>query len=220
MKKSLLILCLLPLHSLLNAQPPTYEDLLVYYVDGEYEKCIKKTSKYMADSDTRRDPLPYLYASKCYHEMSKLDEFTSQEEYKKADRDALKYAVKYRKKDKDLAYFHVHEDYWRELNKYAMDMGMLWYDQGEYSKARQIFSRMVGYDPQNPGAWQMLALSQARGRMLRDAKESMATANELLEEVKAGDPDLGTLTKNKRALMEAASQNYDAYLKESGEPIL
>jgi tetratricopeptide (TPR) repeat protein len=220
MKNMLLLLSFLPLPYFLNAQPPNYEDLLVLYVDGEYEKCIKRSEKYIDDSDTRRDPLPYLYASKCYHEMSKLEEFTSQEEYRKADRDALKYAVKYRKKDKDLAYFHVHEDYWRELNKYAMDMGLMWYDQGEYSKARQIFSRMVGYDPQNPGAWQMLALTQAKARMLRDAKESMATAQELLETARSKDPDLGSLTKNKRSLWETALQNYDEYLKENGEPIL
>src|SRR5690606_17104189 len=122
--------------------------------------------------------------------------FTSMPEYKNADRDALKYAVRFRKKDKDLAFFDAHEDYWRELNTYAMDAGQHWYDLGNYSKARMIFTRMTDYDPDNPGAWQMLALCQSKTRMLKEAELSMMKFHEALAKAEAEDPELRTLAKD------------------------
>ncbi len=215
--KKLPILLILPIFStLLSAQPHVYEDLLVYYVDEEYEKCVKKGERYVNSKATRNDPLPYLYLSKCYHEMSKLERFNTDPDYKKADREALKYAVKFRKKDKENEHFSAHEDYWRELNSYAMESGMNWYEQEKYPKARMIFSRMVSYDPSNPGAWQMLALCQARSRMMRDAQESMQHALEAYEQVKAEDEDLRTLTEDQKKLFKISLIEHSDLLAGNG----
>lgn len=215
--KKLIYLGLFTLFSTtIAAQKHVYDDLLILYVDEEYEKCVTKAERYTENDRTRKDPLPYLYLSKCYHEMSKREEFTSQDEYKKADREALKYAVKFRKKDKELEYFNNHEDYWMELNKYAMDAGMNHYEQGDYSKARMIFSRMVGYDPKNPGAWQMLALCQANGRMMRDAKESMEMFHKTLAAAEQEDAELNSLRPGQRKLVKNALIEYSEYLTENG----
>ena len=170
----LLPMLLLPfLYHPATAQKHIYEDLLVLYVDEEYEKCIDRAERYTTKDATRRDPLPYLYISMCFHEMSKLEEYTSQHEYRFADREALKYAVRFRKKDKEDAFVHNYEDYWMSLNTQAMEMAGHHMDMGDHSKARRIYARMVGYMPENPGAWQMLALSQIHLRMHRDVAETM-----------------------------------------------
>lgn len=155
-----------------------YDDLLIMYVDGEYEKCLKKAEKYTDREKTRRDPLPYLYMSMCYFEISKMDSYTSQREWRRSDRNALRYAKRFRKKDKNLQYFPEYEDYWEELNTMAMETGMMYLELGDDSKARRRFDAMVDYYPENPGAWQMLALVQQRMNLRRDAAESMERFNE------------------------------------------
>ncbi|MCB0198137.1 MAG: hypothetical protein KDJ65_39710, partial [Anaerolineae bacterium] len=67
-----------------TAQKHVYEDLLVLFVDENYEKCLAKAENYTVNDDTRKDPLPYLYMSMSLYEMSKLEEFN--EDYPKASR--------------------------------------------------------------------------------------------------------------------------------------
>ena len=95
------------------AQPPMYDDLLIYYADGDYEKLVKKAEKYTLDSDTKNDPLPYLYCSKANFEMSKDQKYL--EDYPKAFNDAVKFAGKAIKKDKDGAVYGEHTNYFTDL---------------------------------------------------------------------------------------------------------
>jgi len=194
------------------AQNHVYDDLLILYVDEEYEKCISKAERYSDKEETRRDALPYLYQSMCSHEMSKLDKYTSDPEFKYVGRDALKYAAKYRKKDKDLEYFRNYEDYWAELNTVAMDMGFMLFDEGSYSKAKRQFQRMVTYYPENAGAWQMLALTQLKMNAARDAAESM-------KEYQMAFANLGEferLPKDQQRLLREGMVRYTERLRTKG----
>ena len=212
LERLLLLLALLPaLPS--TAQRGVYDDLLILYVDEDYEKCIDKAERYTDKDETRRDALPFLYLSMCYHEMSKQEKYTSQPDYKYAERDALKYAVKYRKKDKNLEFFNNYEDYWAELNTVAMDGGFYYMDTQGYSKAKRQFQRMVGYDPMNAGAWQMLALSQFKMNLQRDATESLKHYDEAL----AGITDMDRLAKDKQRLLRTSMIRAAEYYMEKGE---
>ena len=156
-----------------QAQKHVYEDLLKAYVDEEYEKCLAKAEGYTINEETKKDPLPYLYMSMCLFEMSKIEKYTAMEEYKKADRDAVKYAEKYRKKDKNREFFDNYGDYWEDLNTMAMEKGENLYDDEEYSKAKQVFDGMVGYYPENSGAWMYLALCQYKTNLVKEGDLSM-----------------------------------------------
>ena len=101
-----------------QAQKHVYEDLLVMYVDEKYEKCMDKAIGYTENDDTKRDALPFLYMSMCNFEMSKQEKYAV--DYPKASRDAIKWAEKYRKKDKEMEFFHNYNDYWADLNTMAM----------------------------------------------------------------------------------------------------
>lgn len=196
-----------------SAQSPAYNDLLFNYVDGKYEDCVYRAERYMDKDATKRDPLPYLYASKCYHEMSKLERFTQDPEFKYAARDALKYAVKYRKKDKELVHFAQHADYWSELSRTAYQVGLYLIDAKAYSKAKRQFDRMVGYDPTNAGAWQMLALVQLQMNLQRDAAISLKRYDEAL----AAIDDVQKLPKDQQALLRESMVRHAEFCMAQGD---
>lgn len=213
MKHIIASIILLLAAAIAPAQKHVYDDLLILYVDEEYSKCVEKAERYAERNDTRRDALPFLYLSKCHHEMSRLDEYTSQHEYRNADREALKYAVRFRKKDKTGEYYHHHEDYWAELNTVAMEAAINHYEAGDHTKAKRIFDRMVGYMPENPGAWRMRALCQQKARQQREAQESLKGYADAMQ----GIADIGRLPEDQRKLLRYALVIEAEQLIEAGE---
>ena len=87
----------------------TYENLLVLYVNEDYKNCFNKSLKYTVKDKTKKDPLPYLFASKASYEMSQDHKYT--EEFPKARKTALSYAAKYRKKDKKYLFKEDAEEF-------------------------------------------------------------------------------------------------------------
>ncbi|MEZ4755379.1 MAG: hypothetical protein R2817_00985 [Flavobacteriales bacterium] len=212
MKRLLLLLFILThLTPFAPAQDRAYDDLLVLYVDEEYVKCIAKAERYTEKESTRRDALPYLYMSMCFHEMGGMDRYARENEFRNAARDALKYAVKFRRKDKANAHVHKYADYWEELNTKAMEMGFNHVDAGEISKARQVFARMVGYQPENPGAWHMLALVQDMQRLQRDAAESQQRYHDLMASM-----ELHSLSRDQKILLRESMMRRARHLMEAG----
>ena len=194
-----------------QAQKQPYEDLLVKYVDEKYEDCLAKALSYTEKDDTKKDPLPYLYMSMCLYEMSKIEKYRMMEEYKKSDRDAVKYAEKYRKKDKNKEFFDNYADYWSELNTMAQDAGLTSYEDNQFSKAKQWFDGMVGYYPENPGAWIMLALCQYKSNLVKEGDLSMK------EYAKAAlNADTGSLPEDQKKLLKNALIRYSEFLNTKG----
>ena len=212
MNRSLPLLAfLLLLASGARAQKQPYEDLLVKYVDEKYEDCLAKAQGYTEKESTKKDPLPYLYMSMCLYEMSKIEKFRAMEEYKKSDKDAVKFAEKYRKKDKNKEFFGNYEDYWAELNKLSMEQGENFYEEGSYSKAKSLFDGMVGYYPENPGAWIMLALCQYKSNLVKEGDLSMK------EYAKAAlNADTGSLPEDQKKLLKNALIRYSEFLNTKG----
>lgn len=194
------------------AQKHVYEDLLKAFVDENYEKCLFKAIGYTESDATKKDPMPYLYAAMCYYEMSKIEKFTAMEEYKKADREAIKYAEKYRKKDKNNEFFANYDDFWTDLNTMAQEKGINHFDAKEYSKAKQLFDGMTSYHPENAGAWLMLALCQYNSNLTKEADLAVKEFDKAF----AGISDLGRLPEDQKKLLTTALINYSLYLKGKG----
>ena len=193
-----------------TAQKHVYEDLLVLYVDENYEKCLGKAEGYTLNDNTKKDPLPYLYMSMCLYEMSKIEKF--QADYPKAARDAVKWAEKYRKKDKNKEFFANYEDFWADLNQMSMEQGENFYEEGSFSKAKQLFDGMVGYYPENPGAWIMLALCQYKSNLAKEGDLSMK------EYAKAAlNADTGSLPDDQKKLLKNALIRYSELLSTKGQ---
>ena len=86
-----------------------YEYLLLFLVNEEYKDCYNKSIKYTLKDKTKKDALPYLFASKASFEMSRDHQYT--EEFPKAYKTAMSFAAKYRKKDKEYLYKEDAEEY-------------------------------------------------------------------------------------------------------------
>lgn len=198
-----------------SAQKKPYDDLLVKFVDEKYEDCLAKAQTYTEKDDTKKDPLPYLYMSMCLYEMSKIEKYKAMDEYKKADKEALKWAEKYRKKDKNKEFFDNYADYWSDLNTMAQETGLNFYDEGAkgMSKAKQTFDSMTGYYPENPGAWLMLGLCQYRTNLAKEGDASVAKFKAALE-VAGG---VEALPEDQKKLMRTALIDYAAYLDGKGD---
>ena len=212
MMKKLLILATVALFNLAaTAQKHVYDDLLVLYVDENYDKCPMKAENYTLKDDTRRDPLPFLYMSMCFYEMSKLEKY--QADYPKAARDAMKFAEKYRRKDKELEFFHNYEDYWISLNTMAMEEGEnLMDDPKKMSRAKQVWTSMTEYYPENPGPWLMLALVKYQTNMAKEADEHVKEFETRLDA--AGD--VSSLPQDQKKLLKNALIRYSDYMTEIG----
>ena len=196
----------------LQAQKHEYEDLLVLYVDEKYEKCMEKALTYTENDATKKDPLPFLYVSMCNYEMSKVEKYAV--DYPKAGRDALKWAEKYRKKDKNKEFFNNYEDYWSSLNTMAGESGENLIDDPKgLSKAKANFDAMTGYYPENPGPWLMLAVVQYKSNLAKEGDLSVAAFDKAIAE--AGD--IKSLPKDQQKLLKNALIRYADHLVDKGD---
>lgn len=212
MKKFLTLTAFLLVQFAATAQKHVYEDLLVLYVDEKYEKCLMKAEAYTMGEETKKDALPYLYMSMCLFEMSKVEKYAV--DYPKAARDAVKWAEKYRKKDKDKEYFGNYEDYWAELNTVSFQAGEnLLDDPKGISKAKQIFDGMTGYYPENPGAWLLLAMCQYKSNLIKEGDLSVKEFDKVL----AAAGDIATLPKDQKTCLKNALIRYADYLVSKGQ---
>lgn len=213
MNRSLPLLAfILLLASGARAQKQPYEDLLVKYVDEKYEDCLAKAQGYTEKESTKKDPLPYLYMSMCLYEMSKIEKFRAMEEYKKSDKDAVKFAEKYRKKDKNKEFFDNYADYWSELNTLAQDAGLNDYEANSFSKAKQWFDGMTGYYPENPGPWLMLGLTMLKSNLVKEGEAAIAKFQPAIDA--AGG--IGMLPDDQKKLVKSALIHYATYLDSKG----
>jgi hypothetical protein len=211
MKKSLLLLSVLLISIGLRAQKHVYEDLLVLYVDEKYEKCIAKAEGYTENDATKRDALPFLYISMCYHEMSKVEKY--QADYPKAAREALKWAEKYRRKDKDGQFWGNYEDYWMSLNTQALDEGEnALEDPKGLTRAKQTFTSMTKYHPENPGPWLLLAVTLYKSNLAKDGDLSVKEFDKAL----AAAGNVKTLPSDQRKALKVALIRYADYMVEKG----
>lgn len=162
------------------AQNGDYDKILTYLVDEDYEKVLYKCEKYTLDDDTKKDPIPYLYMSMAYFEMSKRGEF--EEEYPKAFKESLKYAAKYRKKDKENEFYSEFSDFFSELRETAMVSAEVELGSEKWTRAQGIYKYLIKIDEQDPGANLMMAYCELMDGNERDAGEFAGFAKKSLED--------------------------------------
>lgn len=182
-KLTFLFLTLLTVSNSLSAQTNNeYMDLLVLYVDEDYEKCIKKAEKYMDKDETKRDALPYLYSSMAYYEMSRDHKYS--EAYPRAYKTSLSYLSKYRKKDKDYKY---KEDALEFTEKLKFEIGeqvdnyLLTGTDKDLRKIKSLLKKLVKIDPDDVGAQLLLGVYYIYTKDKSSGKIEIKEALEKLE---------------------------------------
>jgi hypothetical protein len=151
--KMTLILGLLFSMNMVKAQVDA-EALLSLWIDQKYDKLVVKAMKYTEKDDTKNEPLPYLYAAKAFFRIS-LDEswLEKNEEFKSARREALNYAAKYTKKDKNKTFAVEAEEFFAEMKPVLYEEAMNDFDANNYKKQGSVMKKITEFDPNFVGGY-------------------------------------------------------------------
>lgn len=193
------------------AQPPTYDDLLIYFADEDYDKLLKKAEKYTQKDDTKRDAVPYVFMSRANFEISKNADLL--EDYPKAFKDAVKYAGKAIKKDKDGSAYEEYRDYFSQLKKVLVEEVENYLIDQDYKKAEGTVRYVLKLNEQDLGAFFMMAyLKNANGDM-GGAREYVMEGEKLLEETSS----VSDLRTEDLRLLKLGLMKYALYMHEKGK---
>ena len=161
-----------------NAQSGEYEDLLKLFVDEKYDKVILKATKYTETDATKKDPLPYLFFSMSYFELSKDDKM--KEKFPDAFKLALKYIKSYSAKDKDKKYAAEYEDFFGELRTAIINEGELMLDQQKYTKAKGMYTYLIAMDDKDAGAQIYMGIVLSAMKVKKESEAALTKATELI----------------------------------------
>lgn len=183
MKRFFLILFTVGLTANGFSQPPNYDDLLIYFADGDYEKLVKKAEKYTDDDDTKNDALPYVYCSKGYFEMSRDQKYA--DDYPKAYNDAIKFAGKALRKDDNGEVFSAHKVYFTDLKKAIYEDLRNMVDQDDYNRMRGTIMKLQRVDPNDVGSHFLMTAALFQIKDKSGAKRQLKEALEVLDQVES-----------------------------------
>lgn len=96
------------------------------YMAEKYEDVAYKGMSMVENDKYKKDPEIYLYISMAWYEISQMNDEEMEEEYPKALRDALKYASKFAKKDKDGVWMEDNSDFFEDLKKAGIADAAQW----------------------------------------------------------------------------------------------
>jgi len=211
MKNILGILCLLCLNGLpmWSQTDNDYEDLLTLFVDEKFEKCLYKAEGYTINEKTKKDPLPYLFVSRCYFQISKMDEFKAK--YPDPFKDAMKYISKYAAKDKDKKYAADYEDFLSELRSAAIGQAETQMDAQKFTKAKTLYDQIADMDSNDAGAQIMLGITFSFMKAKKDAELAFGKAMTILTEKKA------SMLKEQKDLLKNSIMAYAVLLSDQGD---
>ena len=190
--------------------------LLVWYVDGKYEKVLYKAIRYTEDDEQKKHPMPYLYMAKAYLGIHNSDDADLREAYEvdklKALKNALKYAGKFVKKDKEQEYIFEELEYIEDLRKETIIAAETEMDNGKFTKAKSYYKYLTTLDKEDPGAWMMYGTVFLTLKARRDADKAWETARNLLLDQQARG-----LTEGQRDLLQYAFVTTIEKLDEMGD---
>lgn len=133
------------------AQPPAYDDLLIYYADGDYEKLLKKAEQYTLNDKTKADALPFLFLAKANFDMSK--DAVWLEKYPKAFGDAISYAGTCIKKDKDGSVYSENIKFFTDLKTALVEELKNLVETGSYNKVAGAISKLHRIAKEDVGSY-------------------------------------------------------------------
>lgn len=198
-----------------QAADKKYLDLQMYYLDGEYEKCYKKSLNVTEDEETGKDAAPYLFVSMSLYEMMFLDQY--KKDYPDALKESLKFAAKYRKKDEKnsakqglnyLEFWEENKTFFNKLRKTAKDSAQGQLDNNKVAKAEQLYKAILAFDPSDFSAYYMLGTLRLEANDTANARKNMEAFDAEIKKVET----LSEEPADKIALLKYAHFEYARFL--------
>lgn len=157
-----IVFCFLAVNA--NAQPPNYDDLLIYFADGDHVKLIKKAEKYTLNDKTKKDPIPWMYMAKGFFEIHKNPKDAPEEMTKNAIATATRYCERALKLDKEnvLAEDETNADFVSNLKKFWLESIENEIIVGNYGKAYGLVMKYNKLAKEDPGCQYLLGACKFR----------------------------------------------------------
>ena len=130
-----------------------YQKLFDLYVMGRYEDCLVKAQRMTENDKYKSESEPYLWVSMCFNNFVGDEEMESY--YPKSAKNALKYGVKFKKKDDKIKkkegdyLFDDNEEYMYQLIELALVEGKSYFVMDNYSKSSYYYKMAYNLDPEN-----------------------------------------------------------------------
>ena len=185
-----------------------FDKLVFLYIDEKYEKCAKLGLNYTEDDQLRRDPIPYLYVSMSFFEIAKTQSLS--EKYPDAFKNSLKYAYKYRKKDKDEIYVQKYHGFLVALKDSANRLAQYYIQQESYRKAASTYKYAVRFAPDDPLIQVLQGLAEIKARNVGEGERNLNLGMERIDENYLPDKELLWVASS-------AMTEYAAYMDSKGD---
>jgi hypothetical protein len=189
-----------------------YQDLLILYVDENYEKCFGKALSYTENEKSKKHPLPYLYVSMASFGMSQDHQYS--ENWPKAYSTALSFAKKYRKKDPDNTYAEDSQEYIDQLKEIIyedVENYMLTSTEKGYKKAAGILKKVCSFDPKDYGAMLLWGELEVLTKNQTEGKKIVAAAFDLIKTIGTG-VQFGDLTEIQQKYLRKSLMEYALFI--------
>lgn len=198
-----------------------YDDLLVLYADGNYEKLVKSAEKYTLKESTEDDPMPYLWLAKGLYAMSKDAKYTTEEKYEDAYKDAISAAGKFKRKDENGSYKEEAYEFMNELKASLMEVIQNEFSTKNYSRGYSWVLKLRKIALDNPGYYFLKGACLYRKNNKSGARIEWKTGNEMLDKIKSIDDwskaDLSIL---KMGVIETAMGRMDSRQEDEAKALL
>lgn len=224
MKKITLLLMLLGAFQFSSfSQAPEYDDLHVYFADGDFEKLLKVAEKYTTGDKTRKDAIPYLYLSKANFEISKGGDLL--EKYPRAFKDAVKYAGKCIQKDKTGEVVEENVAHFTSLKENVFEQLRNLTESNDFGRLSGVIPLMEKIDKQDVGTAFLKSIAKYRRGDKGGFKTERLVAMEKLANLDMStlvlddtdDIDIANKKKIDRASLKFGILNFVKVLVEKGE---
>ncbi|MGE4289351.1 MAG: hypothetical protein AB7E36_11710 [Salinivirgaceae bacterium] len=123
----------------------TYEKLAKLYSQAKYESCLFKADDYTFKSESSKDAEPFLYMSLCFYQLSISEDSDIREDYKDGFKQAVNYAGRFIKKDKEGEMYNDNIDFINHLKEMQKKEIKEVFDKADYRKtvaAAKLFSKL------------------------------------------------------------------------------
>ncbi len=185
-----------------------YMDLLALLVDEKYEKCLFKCQKLMENDKTKKEPLPYLYASMSYFEMSRDHQF--KDDYPKAFKNSISYLGKYRKKDKSYEFKDDAEEYIEQIKLILLEEienNALDGTEKSAKKSASLLKKINTFDPDDHGAELLQGLNYILSKNKTEGKKVVSEALDAIKTI-GTDIEFGDMTESQQKFLKVALIQY------------
>lgn len=168
-----------------NAQPPNYDDLLILFASEEYEDVLSKGERYTQKDATKKHAMPLYFMAHALYNMSKDTKFTSEPEFKNAFKDAIKYAGKCIKKDKDSSVFEEKRQFFSDIKKDLVEIIVNELESSGHGRTKGWLFKLYKVSPDDLGGlYLQAAIALVQGER-SGANELIKKANAKMDGIKS-----------------------------------